>query len=60
MLNDIKKDTQARMAKSVDALRHSLTKIRTGRASPSLVDHLKINYYGSEMPLLWRSLHRPA
>ena len=51
MLNDIKKDTQARMAKSVDALRHSLTKIRTGRASPSLVDHLKINYYGSEMPL---------
>jgi ribosome recycling factor len=51
MLNDIKKDTQARMAKSVDALRHSLTKVRTGRASPSLVDHLKINYYGSEMPL---------
>ncbi len=51
MLNDIKKDTQARMAKSVEALRHSLTKVRTGRASPSLVDHLKINYYGSEMPL---------
>ncbi len=51
MLNDIKKDAQTRMAKSVDALRHDLTKIRTGRASPSLVDHLKINYYGSEMPL---------
>lgn len=51
MLNEIKKETQARMAKSVDALRHSLTKVRTGRASPSLVDHLKINYYGSDMPL---------
>ncbi|HEY1137681.1 MAG TPA: ribosome recycling factor [Xanthomonadaceae bacterium] len=51
MLNDIKKDTQARMAKSIDALRHTLTKVRTGRASPSLVEHLKVNYYGSDMPL---------
>ena len=51
MLNDIKKDTQARMAKSVESLRHSLTKVRTGRASASLVDHLKVNYYGSDMPL---------
>ena len=41
MLNDIKKDAQARMAKSIDALRHTLTKVRTGRASPSLVEHLK-------------------
>lgn len=51
MLNDIKKDAQARMTKSIEALRHSLTKVRTGRASPSLVDHLKVNYYGSDMPL---------
>ncbi len=51
MLNDIKKDAQARMAKSIDALRHTLTKVRTGRASPSLVEHLKVNYYGSDMPL---------
>jgi ribosome recycling factor len=51
MLNDIKKDAQSRMTKSIEALRHTLTKVRTGRASPSLVDHLKINYYGSEMPL---------
>ena len=51
MLNDIKKDAQARMAKSVETLRHGLTKVRTGRASPSLVDHLKVNYYGSDMPL---------
>jgi ribosome recycling factor len=51
MLNDIKKDAQARMTKSIEALRHSLTKVRTGRASPSLVDHLKVNYHGSDMPL---------
>ncbi|MEN4904713.1 ribosome recycling factor [Luteimonas sp. TWI1416] len=51
MLNDIKKDTQTRMAKSVEALRHALVKVRTGRASTALVDHLKVNYYGSDMPL---------
>ena len=51
MLNDIKKDAQARMAKSIDALRHTLVKVRTGRASTALVEHLKVNYYGSEVPL---------
>ncbi|MCD9031473.1 ribosome recycling factor [Luteimonas sp. Y-2-2-4F] len=51
MLNDIKKDAQTRMAKSVEALRHDLTKVRTGRASTALVEHLKVNYYGSDMPL---------
>ena len=51
MLDDIKKDTQTRMAKSVDALRHALVKVRTGRASTALVEHLKVNYYGSDMPL---------
>lgn len=51
MLNEIKKDAQARMGKSIDSLRHAMTKVRTGRASTSLVDHLKVNYYGSEMPL---------
>jgi ribosome recycling factor len=51
MINDIKKDAQTRMAKSVESLRHDLTKVRTGRASTALVDHLKVNYYGSEMPL---------
>ena len=51
MLNEIKKDAQARMAKSMEALRHDLTKLRTGRATTALVDHLKVNYYGSEMPL---------
>ncbi len=51
MLNEIKKDAQARMAKSIEALRHDLTKLRTGRATTALVDHLKVSYYGSEMPL---------
>ena len=51
MLNDIKKNAQARMAKSIDALRHTLVKVRTGRASTALVEHLKVNYYGSDVPL---------
>jgi ribosome recycling factor len=51
MLNEIKKDAQNRMAKSVEALRHDLVKVRTGRASTALVDSIKVNYYGSDMPL---------
>ena len=51
MLNDIKKDATTRMQKSVDAFRQELTKLRTGRATTALVDHLKVNYYGSDMPL---------
>ena len=50
-LNDIKKDAQVRMAKSVDNFRVELTKLRTGRATTALVDHLKVNYYGNDMPL---------
>jgi ribosome recycling factor len=51
MLNEIKKDAQTRMAKSIDALKHELSSLRTGRASTGLVDNLKVNYYGSDMPL---------
>ncbi|MBS0576967.1 MAG: ribosome recycling factor [Proteobacteria bacterium] len=51
MLNEIKKDAQARMHKCVEVLRHDLTKVRTGRASTALVDHLKVNYYGTDTPL---------
>ncbi len=51
MLNEIKKDAQARMGKSIEALRHALIKLRTGRANAAIVDHLKVNYYGSDMPL---------
>jgi ribosome recycling factor len=51
MLNEIKKDAQTRMHKCVEVLRHDLTKLRTGRASTALVDHLKVHYYGSDVPL---------
>ncbi len=51
MISDIQKDAHTRMAKSVESLRHDLTKVRTGRASTALVDHLRVDYYGSEMPL---------
>jgi ribosome recycling factor len=51
MIDDIKKDAAARMAKSVEALGHELAKIRTGRAHPSLLDHVTVSYYGSEMPI---------
>ena len=51
MLNNIKTDAQTRMTKSVEALRHELTRLRTGRASTALVDHLKVNYYGSDVPI---------
>jgi ribosome recycling factor len=51
MLNEINKDALTRMHKCVDVLRHDLTKLRTGRASTALVDHLKVNYYGTDTPL---------
>jgi len=51
MLNELKKDAEVRMAKSVESLRHDLTKIRTGRAHPSLLEHISVEYYGSEVPL---------
>ena len=51
MLNDIKKSASDRMGKSVESLRQELTKLRTGRAHTSLLDHITVDYYGSEMPL---------
>jgi ribosome recycling factor len=51
MIEDIKKDAAARMAKSVDSLKHELVKLRTGRAHTSLLDHITVSYYGSEVPL---------
>lgn len=51
MINEIKKDSEARMAKSIDALKHELSKLRTGRAHTSLLDHVNVDYYGSVMPL---------
>jgi len=51
MINDIKKDAETRMQKSIDALKAELTKIRTGRAHPSLLNHITVDYYGSEVPI---------
>ena len=51
MVEDIKKDAGARMTKSIEALRHELGKIRTGRAHASLMDHITVGYYGSDVPL---------
>ena len=51
MLEEIKKDAGTRMAKSVASLRQELTKIRTGRAHTSLLDHITVEYYGSDVPL---------
>ena len=51
MLEDIKKDARERMAKCVQTFQADLKKLRTGRAHPSLIEHLKVDYYGSEVPL---------
>ena len=51
MIDAIKKDATARMRKSVDALKDSLSKLRTGRASTALVEHIKVDSYGTMMPL---------
>ena len=51
MIEDIKKDASERMDKSIEALKQSLSKVRTGRAHPSLLDHLSVDYYGSQVPI---------
>jgi ribosome recycling factor len=51
MLANIQKDTRIRMSKSLESLRHELAKIRTGRAHPSLLEHVHVDYYGSEVPI---------
>jgi len=51
MLEDIKKDAAERMAKCVVAFRNELKKLRTGRANTSLLEQIRVDYYGSEVPL---------
>jgi ribosome recycling factor len=51
MIEDIKKDASERMKKSVVALGNAMAKIRAGRAHTSLLDHLQVSYYGSDVPL---------
>ncbi len=50
-VNDIKKDSETRMLKSVDALKVELSKLRTGRASTAVLEHIKVSYYGNDVPL---------
>ncbi len=51
MIEEITQDAEVRMGKSVESLKLELSKIRTGRAHPSLLDHVTVDYYGSEVPL---------
>ncbi len=51
MINEIKKDAQERMVKSLESLGRNLASIRTGRAHPSILDSVKVPAYGSDMPL---------
>lgn len=51
MIDDLKKDAETRMGKSIDALKHELSKLRTGRAHPGLLEHITVDYYGSQVPL---------
>src|SRR5882757_6202347 len=51
MIEDLKKDAATRMTKCVQTFQADLKKMRTGRAHPSLIEHLKVDYYGSESPL---------
>jgi ribosome recycling factor len=50
-INDIRKTATEKMGKSVETLKHDLAKVRTGRAHTGLIDHLRVDYYGSEMPI---------
>jgi len=51
MLTNIKDDAKTRMTKSVESLKQDLKHLRTGRASTALIDHLKVNYYGTDTPI---------
>ncbi|MFO7581092.1 ribosome recycling factor [Guyparkeria sp.] len=51
MIDDVVKDARTRMNKSIEALKGELSKIRTGRAHVSVLDHIHVEYYGSEVPL---------
>jgi ribosome recycling factor len=51
MVNDIKRDAEKRMQKAVESLQHEMSKIRTGRAHASLLDHVQVDYYGTPTAL---------
>ncbi|MBT8115740.1 MAG: ribosome recycling factor [Arenicella sp.] len=51
MIDEILKDADQRMQKSIESMRSEMAKIRTGRASPALIDHLTVDYYGTATPI---------
>lgn len=51
MIPELKKNTEQKMQKSLDALKHDLAKVRTGRAHTGILDHVQVEYYGSFMPI---------
>ena len=50
-MDDVLKDSEAKMQKTVEALKKNFSAVRTGRASPSLLDHIQVDYYGAKTPL---------
>jgi len=51
MIDDILSETSKKMGKAIDAMKRELATIRTGRATPAIVDHIKVDYYGVPTPL---------
>ncbi|MBI5921209.1 MAG: ribosome recycling factor [Betaproteobacteria bacterium] len=51
MIAEIKKTTEQKMLKSIEALKHDLAKVRTGRAHPGILDHVQVDYYGTMTPI---------
>ena len=51
MIEDLKKDARTRMGKTIESFKDDLRKVRTGRANTSLLDHVMVDYYGSEVPI---------
>lgn len=50
-MQQVIKDAETRMRKCIDAFKSELTKLRTGRANPAILDHIRVDYYGSELPI---------
>lgn len=50
-MSKVIKDAEVRMRKSIDSFKSEIAKLRTGRAHPSILDHIRVDYYGTEMPL---------
>ncbi len=51
MSQKIMKDAEARMQKSIDVFKEEIAKLRTGRAHPSLLEHIRVDYYGNPTPI---------